>query len=118
MRIATFRAPVEGGTAECSVIELAGDAGGLEANINRWRGQIGLQPATGEALLEGSTQDATDAGPVMTFYLENAETQTAMLVGVLSRPKATVFFKMSGPPAALTALREDFRALCRSTEVK
>ena len=32
------------GTAAVNVSSLAGDGGGLLANVNRWRGQLGLPP--------------------------------------------------------------------------
>src|SRR5690349_3907522 len=44
MRVATFRAgPGDG--VEVSVTAFPGDVGGLLANVNRWRGQVGLAPA-------------------------------------------------------------------------
>src|SRR5262245_57922103 len=50
MRLATFR-PV-GGLPEVAVTAFPGDSGGMLANINRWRGQIGLAPVD-EAQLPG-----------------------------------------------------------------
>ena len=44
MRLASFEIPCSGGVGELSIIQLGGEGGGLEANVNRWRGQIGLGP--------------------------------------------------------------------------
>ena len=48
MRQATFRMGPEGGSTELTVIPLP--ASNLLDNVNRWRGQIGLPPASGEQI--------------------------------------------------------------------
>lgn len=42
MRIATFEADGPDGTLQIAVSVLPGNAGGILANVNRWRGQLGL----------------------------------------------------------------------------
>ena len=44
MRLASFAIPYSGGTGDLSVIQLGGDGGGLKSNVNRWRGQLTLEP--------------------------------------------------------------------------
>lgn len=44
MRLATFMAPDESGPIEVAVTRFGGRVGGVLANINRWRGQLGLEP--------------------------------------------------------------------------
>lgn len=44
MRLATFVAPDPGGAVEVAITRFAGRVGGELANINRWRGQMGLGP--------------------------------------------------------------------------
>ena len=44
MRLASFAIPYSGGTGDLSVIQLGGDGGGLKSNVNRWRGQLNLEP--------------------------------------------------------------------------
>ena len=44
MRLASFAIPYSGGTGDLSVIKLGGDGGGLKSNVNRWRGQLNLEP--------------------------------------------------------------------------
>lgn len=46
MRLATYEIPLEGGAVEVAITRFAGDVGGMLANVNRWRGQIGLPPVT------------------------------------------------------------------------
>ena len=61
MRVATYLAPVEGGTVEVAITRFPGTVGGELANLNRWRGQMGLAPV-GEAELEGVIERFSSAG--------------------------------------------------------
>ncbi|MFG0307245.1 MAG: hypothetical protein ACF8Q5_13630 [Phycisphaerales bacterium JB040] len=51
MRLATYIAPDAGGAVEVALSRFGGRVGGELANINRWRGQMGLEPV-GEGELE------------------------------------------------------------------
>jgi hypothetical protein len=44
MRLATYIAPDPAGPVEIAVTRFGGRVGGELANINRWRGQLGLPP--------------------------------------------------------------------------
>ncbi len=44
MRLATYTVPVPAGPVEVAVSRFAGRVGGDLANVNRWRGQMGLPP--------------------------------------------------------------------------
>ncbi len=44
MRFATYMAPTDAGDQEIAVTRFPGRVGGELANINRWRGQMGLAP--------------------------------------------------------------------------
>lgn len=44
MRIATYIADTPSGQVEIAITRFPGDVGGVLANINRWRGQMGLGP--------------------------------------------------------------------------
>lgn len=55
MRVATYTAPDPQGPAEVAVTQFPGRVGGELANINRWRGQMGLPPVD-EADLESTIQ--------------------------------------------------------------
>lgn len=52
MRIATYMAPTVAGDREVTVTRFPGHVGGELANINRWRGQMGLAPITDGELEE------------------------------------------------------------------
>ena len=53
MRLATYLAPDPGGPVEVAVTRFGGRVGGELANINRWRGQLGMPPIV-EADLEAA----------------------------------------------------------------
>src|SRR5690606_18990816 len=44
MRVATYEAPGPDGPVEVAITRFPGRVGGELANINRWRGQMGLPP--------------------------------------------------------------------------
>ena len=48
-------AGANGAKAEVNVAQLSGDGGGLLANVNRWRGQIGLDPVDENGLAKVTT---------------------------------------------------------------
>jgi hypothetical protein len=52
MRLATYMIPTKLGNQEVAVSRFPGQVGGVLANINRWRGQMGLQPVTESQLAE------------------------------------------------------------------
>ena len=71
MRYATLTPPQDAGKVEVSVVTLAGPAGGELANVNRWRGQIGLPPVE-EAALAGLRKPLRSAaGPIALYDFES-----------------------------------------------
>ena len=53
MRLASYKVnDEEGNELDFSVTSFPGDVGGLLANVNRWLGQIGVQPTDEEGLKE------------------------------------------------------------------
>ena len=43
MRLASFAIPYSEGSGDLSVIQLSGNGGGIESNVNRWRQQLDLK---------------------------------------------------------------------------
>jgi hypothetical protein len=112
MRTAAFHVEEGGDRVEVTVVGLAGAAGGMEANVNRWRGQIGLPPA-GEAEIERE---------MVSFPVGDGEGKLADLAGardrilaaIVSRPGMTWFFKMQGPRELVGRRKEEFQSFVRS----
>lgn len=101
IRKATYRV---GGEAEMAITAFPGDVGGLSANVNRWRRQLGLSPA-GEAEIQAALQILeVDGYPAHLVRLSSAPADgsaEAVLGLIVAAPDSTWFFKMTGPAAVL-----------------
>jgi hypothetical protein len=111
----------DGKTADVSVISFPETAGGLLANVNRWRNQLKLAPVADAA--QAGTPMAV-AGHEMFFVDLVSEqatgpdgTKTRILGGVLPLGSETWFFKMMGPDQLVEAQREEFKQFLESVEV-
>jgi hypothetical protein len=109
IRKANFRVSDESGSAEIAVTVFPGDVGGKLANVNRWRGQIGLDLVDSEGMgqiVRPTTISERDADLVT---LEGAT--ESILGGILSLNDSTWFFKMQGAKGTVSnqaAAMEDF----------
>lgn len=114
MRIATFAAPGEAGPADVAITTFPGDVGGLLANVNRWRGQLGLPPTTEGEIARSREDLETLSGTAVVLEFANADTAT--LVSTLRHDNASWFVKMTGPVGTVRAQAENFRLFVRSTD--
>jgi hypothetical protein len=95
MRLGSFRvAGGSGGTADVSVIALSGMAGGDLANINRWRGQIELDPISEQDLAKNSRTISPAGRPMVLVDFVNAKKR--LIAAIYVRGDRTWFFKMIG----------------------
>lgn len=119
MRIATLRAgPGEG--VEVTLSAFAGEAGGLLANINRWRGQLGIEPTT-EADLAGAirvSKSAAGGVDVRTLRLVGPKGQDMLGAVVVPGDGKTWFVKATGEPGAITSISEAFMAFAGSLRLE
>ncbi len=115
MQIAKYNVPEkDGAKAEVTVSVFPNDTGGNLANINRWRGQVGL-PDTDEAGLKEFTTllNAAIPGAVLAD-LKGA--QKHMLGAIVPRSGQYFFYKLTGDPAAVSAARESFVSFIRTAK--
>jgi hypothetical protein len=108
----------EGDAVEITVTRLPGAAGGLAANVNRWRMQIGLPEAT-PAELQGAVRPLNlAAGPANYVDLLGPDAGAAprqRIIGVmLPRGQLTWFIKMRGPAGLVTREQAAFDAFVGS----
>ena len=101
MRLATFQVTGDKGEkAEISVIKLAGDAGGLLANLNRWRGQVGLQPVDKAELEKLITTQEVNGTRIIVADMSGRAVESgdpARLIAItVPRPNSSWFYKMIG----------------------
>ncbi len=95
--------------AEVNVSSLAGDGGGLLANINRWRAQLGQSPVTEADLSKLPTIDASgETATEVKISGTNPRTgKPAELVGiVLPLGGQTWFYKLMGDAGVVTAQKD------------
>jgi len=93
---------------------LSGDAGGRLANINRWRGQVGLGPVAEEEL-GGLLMPLRVGGPESyAVDLVSPETQRRMLAAAVATSGQTWFFKLVGDAAVVGREKEAFTKLVAS----
>jgi hypothetical protein len=115
-------ANAESGSADITVSQLGGGAGGTLANVNRWRGQLGLSPI-GEAEV-GSVAKPWAQGPAGAMLVELAatapkpgqKTPSRMLTVILPSNDQTWFFKMLGEETAVTRERDAFLQFVQSAQ--
>jgi hypothetical protein len=113
MRRASYGVP---GDCDLSVTAFPGDVGGELANVNRWRGQVGLAPL-GAGELDSSVSRIEPNGLRATLVeLEGAGAQAGrgMIGAIVPLGDSTWFFKLSGPAGAVGAAKGDFLGFVRS----
>jgi hypothetical protein len=90
------------GQAAVNVSSSAGNGGGLGANVNRWRKQLGLGELTGDEL----AKFVKTSGPATFVTLRG---QSASLVGaIVSQPGQTWFYKLMGDAPVVASQQEAF----------
>ncbi len=109
MRYATLTPPGPG-KVEMSVVVLPGAAGGEVANVNRWRGQIGLPPEDEEALAKERKAVKTKVGAVAVYdFASQGEIKSRMVTGLLATADGnTWFFKLMGDDAPVGKAKPAF----------
>ena len=102
MRLATFHLKNAPQDIDVSVVVLDGMAGGLEANLSRWLGQIQLSAAENDlkkliAEAQGvRTKDRSEAKIYDLTALTGDSNAASMIVAIISVNSKTVFVKMTG----------------------
>ena len=96
--------------ARITLTALMGDGGGTLANVNRWRGQLGLD--TAESLEE---LDSTDLGDgAMMVDLIASDNSARMVAAIIPSGNQSLFFKMTGSVEAVESELERFEAFVNS----
>jgi len=118
MRYATLKAPVAG-RIDASVVVLPGPAGGQLMNVNRWRGQIGLDPIDEGALAAARQEVRTKAGALSVYdFTSDGQKKSRLIAGLLEAGGSTWFVKVTGDAGAVGAARNDFLALLGSLRLE
>jgi len=110
----------EGGVVDVSVMSFPGDVGGLHANVNRWREQIGLAGLS-DPEVEAAMEHLIIGGrPFSLIDIAGAVapgSPASRVVGAIHAAEGeTWFFKMSGPDMLTAQHRSRFIAFIESVE--
>jgi len=118
-RIATFKIMDGAEATEIAITKFAGGAGGVLANINRWRGQIGLPPV---ATLEEQAMQRINVARIRADRLDlsaptgGAAERKRMIVVSVAHNETTYFIKMTGSSAAVDKHTKAFDAFLASVQ--
>jgi hypothetical protein len=109
MRKATYAVPGAGSEAELSITAFPSDVGGELANVNRWRGQVGMPPVAA-ADLEASLSRVEANGIKFTVVelVPPGDKAEGILGAIVPFDGSTWFFKLKGPVPVLKAAKADF----------
>ena len=100
------------GGPEVTVSVLGGAGGGVLANVNRWRGQLGL-PEVAEKDLASATSTIEVNGAKATLF-EAAGTGKRMVAVILPHADSAWFFKLTGPDGASASEKATFLTFVQS----
>ena len=123
MRKASFVVEgADGAKVDISVTSFQGESGGLLANINRWRGQLGLDAVDAEHL-ESTIERRTLAGRDFVIVdLANeqapADKKQRVIGAIVPAPGETWFFKMTGDDALTAAQKPALLEVLESVEFR
>ncbi len=108
---------------DVSIVQLAGDAGGLEANVTRWLGQVTLSPTLAKKAIAEAKPIRTSTGQTgivvdFTPYLSDDLTQSKSIIGaILDGGDNTVFVKAMGARSHVPKVKEQLLEFCRNLAI-
>jgi hypothetical protein len=107
------------GNADVTVSKFPGEVGGMAANVNRWRRQLGLSPQS-EAEMQGSVQLLEIDGHKNAYRVDlkgtNARSgkEARMIAVAVPRGGETWFYKLLGDAAAVEKEKDAFQEFVTS----
>ncbi len=121
MLLAKFSIASGDGNADVNVSSLAGEGGGLAANVNRWRGQLGLPPVTQEDEFSKMVSLIDVAsGNAQVVDLSGTDSKTgkpSRLVGaIVPQNGQTWFYKLMGDEQIVAQQKDAFIKFIQSAK--
>jgi len=107
-----------GGTkAEIAITVFPGDVGGDTANVNRWRGQIGLEKVSDEKIKSDQSPISVGNLTGRVYQLLSTDGNNSTTAVILPKNNATWFFKLTGDTAVVNAEKESFLKMVTQTQL-
>ena len=115
MRYASYAVAGQNGEAgEVAISVYPGETGGDLANVNRWRGQVGLEPIGESDLKTLVTKFAVGNGEMQVVDLPGQKTR--LVAGWIRNSGRTWFFKLTGSDALVSGEKEKFLNFLHSVQ--
>ena len=124
MRVASFKIQgPDGKQADVSVIPLPGlSASTDDANVNRWRGQVGLPPVSSEELKKSAEDVQAGGQPAQLYDLAGTSPGSGSaerILGVIQhRDDIAWFFKMTGDAGLVEQQKTGVRCLSEFSSIR
>jgi hypothetical protein len=119
-RIVAFQISASGQSAEVVVAKLPADSGTVLENVNRWRGQVGLDAVADPT---GAPADAVKIAGIDAALWDfqgaasgNNQSASRIVVAMLTRGSDWWFFKLQGPADLVAAQKEAFMSFLDSVK--
>lgn len=111
--VAKFNIAGEGGAqAAVNVSTSFGDGGGLLANVNRWRQQLGLSPTSETELAKSATSVEVTGGMATLVDMSGSDARTGkpsrVIGAIVPQSGQTWFYKLMGDSKVVESQREAF----------
>ena len=114
IRLEEFDIAYTDGMGDLSVVKLSSDGGGLEANINRWRGQLNLDPISLEQINASSFIGIASVGNFQWFEIIDKNNINAILAAIIPFKNFTYFVKLNATKKGTDEIKADFINFCSS----
>ena len=118
MRVASFGVSQDGKQADVSMIPLSGMAGADPANVNRWRGQVGLAALPDADISNLAEKVSVGDQPAdlydLTGTVPGGGDAQRILGVILHRDDTAWFFKMTGEAGLVEQLKTTFIAFLKT----
>ena len=109
IRTASYLIPFAKGSADLSVTHFPGDAGGVTANVNRWRKQLNLPEITKREIELNSQNFKSNIGSYQIYKIINPEHKEAgFLCAIIPANNFTIFIKLNSYPETIDNLMGEF----------
>ena len=112
MRKGSYRVKAAQAEADLAITAFPGTTGGLAANLNRWRGQVGLAPQPPAEVT--AAIEKFEANGLSFIVVDYQGTTTRLLGAIVAYNGNSWFFKLMGPAAAVSAAKADYREFLHS----
>jgi len=106
MRKGSFAIKGDAGEADLGITAFPGAVGGLEANLNRWRGQVGLPALAPDAVVAAT--EKFESNGLQFIVVDYANGGTRLVGAIVPFGGNSWFFKLMGPDALVAGQKAAF----------